>query len=197
MLQDEENIAKLFQGVAMGDKTAYADVFNRYYNRVFGIALRYCKIQHLAEDITQQVFILLWERRAELAGIKSPEAWLRIVVRNQTSNLLKKEAVRKKYRTHVAELFEEEKHTPLQLLISKQNDALIEKAISSLTPRQQEIFKMSRFQAATYAEIAAHLKISKETVKEHMANALKTIRDSLSGLKTELLLLLPVLTKYL
>ena len=196
MLQSEENIVKLFSNVAAGDKEAYSSVFNRYYDRIFNVALRYCKIQHLAEDITQQVFVILWERRAELAGIQSPEAWLRVIARNQAGNVLKKEAVRKKYRTYITELFEEEKETPLHLLISKQNDAIIEKAISNLTPRQQEIFKMSRLQAATYAEIAAHLAISKETVKEHMANALKVIRASLSEIKKELLIILLILVKY-
>ncbi|MFT3902535.1 MAG: RNA polymerase sigma-70 factor [Niabella sp.] len=196
MSQDDENIIRLFSDIAVGNKEAYASVFNRYYDRVFGFAMRYCKIEYLAEDITQQVFIILWERRAELTQIKAPEAWLRVLARNQTGNVLKKEAVRKRYRTYVAQLFEEEKKTPLQQLISKQNNAIIERAINSLTPRQQEVFKMSRFQAATYAEIADYLGISKETVKEHMAGALKTIRAYLSEMKKDIFMLLLLLAKY-
>ncbi|MGN6436321.1 MAG: RNA polymerase sigma factor [Agriterribacter sp.] len=80
----EETPQSLFLKIANDDEQAFAAVFDKYYSRIYSTSLQYCKVKEYAEDITQQVFILLWEQREALINIKNPEAWLWTVTRNQT-----------------------------------------------------------------------------------------------------------------
>lgn len=183
------NVSELFKAIALGHEPSFTKLYQQYYSRVFSTALQYCKIRALAEDIAQQVFFVVWEKRSSLTTIENGESWLWTVARNLTMNVLRKEASRQTYITHIKERFEQEDHTPLQELLNKQKGERIKKIINILTPRQQQVYKLSRDNGMTYAEIAKALHLSPDTVKEYMTEALKTIRKMLLQYKDEILLL--------
>lgn len=183
------NVSELFKAIALGHEPSFTKLYQQYYSRVFSTALQYCKIRALAEDIAQQVFFVVWEKRSSLTTIENGESWLWTVARNLTMNVLRKEASRQTYITHIKERFVQESHTPLQELLNKQKGERIKKIINTLTPRQQQVYKLSRDNGMTYAEIAKALHLSPDTVKEYMTEALKTIRKMLLQYKDEILLL--------
>jgi RNA polymerase sigma-70 factor (family 1) len=183
------NISDLFTSIAAGHEPSFTKLYHQYYSRIFSTALQYCKIRSLAEDIVQQVFFIVWEKRATLATIENGESWLWTVTRNQTMNLLRKEASKQTYITHIKERFTYEEASPLQELLNKQKGERIEQIINSLTARQQQVYKLSRNEGLTYAEIAKTLELSPDTVKEYMSNALKTMRKMLLQYKDEILIL--------
>lgn len=183
-----DNVSKLFTAIAAGHEPSFTMLYEQYYSLVFSSALQYCKVRSMAEDIAQQVFFTVWEKRHSLATIENGESWLWTVARNQTMNILRKEASRRSYITHIKERFDHEDNSPLQELLNKQKGERIEQLINTLTPRQQQVYKLSRNNGMTYAEIAKTLELSTDTVKEHMANALKTLRKKLLQYKDELLL---------
>lgn len=179
-----------FLEISKGNKQAFTAVYQAYFNRIYSTVLHYCKLNHLAEDIVQQVFYILWEKRESLTEVENPEAWLWAVARNQALKRLKAEAGNKKYADYVKERFAEESYNPLNRLILKQKDEKIEQLLARLSPRQQEIYRLNKYSGITYAGIATQLGLSKETVKEHMANALSILRRLLVTYKDELVLLL-------
>lgn len=178
-LQSRDHLLLLFAKIADGDATAFATLFNNYHSRIFSTALQYCKVREHANDITQLVFAILWEKRTTLRTVQDAEAWMWTITKNQTLKLLRKESHHKSYVTYAKALFEEESDTPLNRLILRQKGEVIEEIIKSLPPRQEEVYRMTRHQGASYAEIADKLGIGIETVKEHMAKALKKIRAQL------------------
>lgn len=184
-----DNISALFLAIAAGHEPSFTTLYHQYYSRIFSTALQYCKVRSLAEDIAQQVFSIVWEKRASLATIENGESWLWTVTRNQTMNLLRKESSRQTYITYIKEQFAYEEASPLQELLNKQKGERIEQIINSLSPRQQQVYKLSRNEGMTYAEIARTLAVSPDTVKEYMVNALKTMRKMLLQHKDEIIIL--------
>ena len=150
----------------------------------------YIKLHELAEDIIQQVFLKLWEKRDILYGIDKLENYIFILTRNEILDYLRKQSVRQKYINRIKELFQEESRTPEQYLIAKQKGEILQKAVVSLPPQQQQAWRLSREKGLCYEDIAAEMGISLSTVKGHISCALRSIRQTLSLYKSDLYLFL-------
>ncbi len=175
--------------IAEGDEKAFASLYAGFYDKIYSVALMYLKAHQMAEDVTQQVFLKLWERRTSLESIQKVDAFLFITARNEIMNIFRRQSVQASYQAFIRELFSQEAATPEDLLIIKQKGRLMESIISKLPVRQQEAFRLSRFRGLSYEQIATEMNISLPTVKEHMSKALQHIRELLLTHKDELLLL--------
>ncbi|NIG56792.1 RNA polymerase sigma factor [Chitinophaga sp. Cy-1792] len=189
-LQSRNHLLSLFAQIADGDAAAFTTLFNTYHSRIFSTALQYCKVREQANDITQLVFSIIWEKRASLPPVEDAEAWMWTITKNQTLKLLKRESYHKSYVSYARALFEEESDTPLHQLILRQKGEVIEGLIKALPARQEEVYRLSRYEGASYAEIAEKLGIGVETVKEHMAKALKKMKAQLLLYREEIISLL-------
>ena len=173
---DGENILKR---VAQGDAQAYEKLVRYYTARVYAYCLKSAKDSYAAEELTQEVFIKLWEHRATLSQVHTLEAYLFTIAKNRSFRFLQK-AARDQQRQQ--ELWQ---HYRAQAAASEAEDPseavhqLAQQAIRQLPRRRQQVFTMSRVDGLTHAEIAQELGISKHTVKEHMIQALKTLRKYL------------------
>ncbi|MFV0607063.1 MAG: RNA polymerase sigma factor [Niabella sp.] len=185
-LPAENDLLLLFSKIAEGDEIAFAGVFKDYYDLIYSVALQYCKVSVVAEDVVQQVFGTLWDKRKSLKEVANPAGWLWSLSRNQAISALKKESGNRRYITYVKELFESESETPFHNLLQKEKRELLSSLIESLPRRQQQVYYMSRHEGLTYSQISEALGISLETVKEHMAKALKTLRVLLAKHKTDI-----------
>jgi RNA polymerase sigma-70 factor (ECF subfamily) len=133
----------------------------------------------VAEEIVQEVFIKLWERREELEFNSSVKSYLFRAVHNTSLNYLRHLKVREEHRQYA-----EERH---QLLSMEYSDGLEEKelenriwdAIGRLPEQCARIFQMSRFEGLKYREIADKLGISPKTVEVQMGKALRRLREDL------------------
>lgn len=194
-LSNDTEIVHLFSRIAAGDEKAFVEVFNRYNDVIYSTALQYCKTRQLSEDVVQQVFMTLWDKRSMLNEVENGIGWLWTITRNQAISILKRESRKESYITYAKELFSIEQDTPLQKLELRLKRNLIDTAINDLSPRQQQVYRMSRYEGATYAQIGEKLGIGAETVKEHIAKALKAIRQRLSLHRDDLLFFLIILFK--
>lgn len=177
------------QRIAEGDELAFADLYLGFYDKVYSVALMYLKAREMAEDVTQQVFLKLWEKRASLGGVMKIDSFLFITARNEIMNTFRHRSVQDNYQAFIRELFSQETATPEDLLIIKQKSKLIASIISELPGRQQEAFRLSRLKGYSYEQIATEMNISLSTVKEHMSKALQQVKALLLMHKKELLLL--------
>lgn len=175
--------------IAEGDELAFADLYTGFYDKIYSVALMYLKAHEIAEDVTQQVFLKLWERRSSLGAVQKIDSFLFITARNEIMNTFRRQSVQDNYRAFIRELFSQEAATPEDLLIIKQKRKLMEAIIGKLPVRQQEAFRLSRLKGLSYEQISAEMSISLATVKEHMSKALQQIRELLLAHKDELLVL--------
>ena len=163
-----------------GEKDALEDLFRLYYNSLCGYAFTFMKEQAASEEIVQDLFCKLWEKRAMLE-VTSLKSYLFRAVRNACMNQLKHIEVRElhKIETNVDDI---DSVTPEILIESGEVEARIQKAITELPVERQKIFRMSRFEEMKYKEIAEELNLSVKTVENQMGKALKSLRIELADI---------------
>jgi RNA polymerase sigma-70 factor (ECF subfamily) len=162
------------------DKAFMKDLFHDHYSMVCKTIYRFINEQPLTEDLAQEVFIRLWNKRHQLNINQSFPAYLRRMAINEALG-----HIRKNKKVQIDELNPgmhegmdsgtEEKYLYVEL------KDRIAHAIEGLPPRCRIVFQLSRFEELTYKEIAEKLDISIKTVENQMGKALKILREKLKG----------------
>jgi RNA polymerase sigma-70 factor (ECF subfamily) len=165
-----------------GDRVAFYNIYERYCKRLYGFVLRYIKVEADADGIVQEVFIKIWESRNKLDAYTSFESFLFTIAYNTTISLLRKRANEKKYMDHLKSIQQIQKAPDLidEIQLKELNEQ-VHNLLNELTPRQKEIFQLSREDGLTHNEIAKKLNISLNTVKKHMANALSFLKSRIDN----------------
>jgi RNA polymerase sigma-70 factor, ECF subfamily len=171
------------------DRVAFYHIYERYSKRLYGFVLRYIKQKEDAEEIVQEVFVKIWETRNKIDAYSSFEAFLFTIAYNTTISLLRKRTNEKIYLEHLKSLQQCANAPDLidEIQFNELNDR-VQSMLNELTPRQKEIFQLSREEGLTHDEIAKKLDISVNTVKKHMTNTLSFLKQQIdTGLTINLL----------
>lgn len=162
--------------VSQGDEAAFAQLFNTYQNRLGAFVMQLTGSRPMAEEIVQEIFIRIWEKREKLSQVEHFHSYLYAVARNYSLSFLKKlgrELARKQaWELSVVEAQDQEEDTTI-----KNYRRIIDEAISELPSQRQKVYLLSRDEGLRQAEIAERMAISLETVKKHMVLALRSIRN--------------------
>lgn len=169
----------LLEQVANNDARAFHQLFDKYRDHIYKVAFTFTKSVPIAEEMTQDVFVKVWQHRAELAEITNFEGWLFTIARNHIYNELRKKVREKTFANHLLEYFKGLADTPEQSLIRKESEGLLNKAVAQLPPQQKKIYELSRGEGKNQQQIAGMLGLSKLTVKTHMHHALQNIKGYL------------------
>ncbi len=179
-----ENLLPLLKA---GDQSALKTLFDAYYPTVCNTVFRMLKDRPTSEDVAQDVFIKLWEKREQLNITSSLGAYLRRFAINEAISHMRKH---KKHQSEsidasmpVVSLYQ----GAVEQLYESEMQQKIAGAINELPPRCQVVFKLSRYEELSYKEIASKLDISVKTVENQMGKALKVLRISLKEFLTLLL----------
>ena len=164
----------LLRRVAAGDEDAFSKLFEDYQQQVSGFVFSIIGAKELTQEIVQDIFIKVWQKRGELLEIQKFDAYLFVLSKNYTLNCIRKIQREQKKATAY--------HTLLPDLEQEQSDfahdddylQLIEKATSTLPPQQQRVFRL-RMEGLKNHEIAAQLMISPDSVKKYQQLALKSV----------------------
>jgi RNA polymerase sigma-70 factor (family 1) len=158
-------------------------VFDEYYISLSNFAFSYTKDKTASEDIVQEVFLRIWEKRQDLIGSSTIRFYLFTAVRN---NCLTHIAHSKRFLSfHAAHLEDNAVIYPQDKTDVHPPDrmAMIQKAIAQLPPKCKEVFLLSRIGNLSYKEIAKTLDISVKTVDNQVGKALRVLRDLLKEYK--------------
>jgi RNA polymerase sigma-70 factor, Bacteroides expansion family 1 len=177
-----------------GDEDAFCELYSVYKNRLLYFAMKFVKSRDFAEDIFQDTFTVIWQSRRFIDPDAPFSSYLHTIVRNRILNHLREIASEDRLREHIlAQSIDYTDSTKNEILFEELKE-ILSRAMKQLTPRQREIFQMSRDQAMSHKEIADNLGVSVNTVQEHVSSSLKVIRSYLnkrsSGIYTDLLLIL-------
>ena len=195
-IQEDEHewVVRLVQG----DEDAFCTLYVRYKEKLFYFALKFLKSEEYAEDVLQDVFTHIWTGR-QLINPEIPfSSYLYTIARNRVLNELrnqqKQQQIKENILVHSLDYNESTQHQ----ILSNDLRGVIQKAMESMTPRQREVFTLSREGELSYKEIALKLNISVNTVHEHISSSLQIIRNFLikySDAQVDLVLLLLILDK--
>ena len=165
---------ELARRVINGDIVAFNEVYRIYFHPVYCNALKITRDAAVAEDVLQEVFITLWEKRATIDPERSLAGWLFIICYHKSVNIL-----RKKLRES---LLYRELQTPEENSVEEEIKhgtqwTILENALSCLSPQRRRVFELCKLQGKTYEEAARELRISKYTVKEYLSAAIASIKE--------------------
>jgi RNA polymerase sigma-70 factor (family 1) len=170
---------QLLLKIANGDETAYRQLFHLHWDNVYNVALALTKSVELAEDMVQDIFLKIWQKRTQFVGIERFEDYLFIMARNHIYTTLKKRSREETFRDQVKDYFETTQNNADVSLLTKETQGMIDQAIGQLTAQQQLVYRLSRDQGLSHEEIAEKLQISRNTVRNHIVQSLKVIRGYL------------------
>jgi RNA polymerase sigma-70 factor (ECF subfamily) len=164
------------------DRIAFYNLYERYCRRLYGFVFRYIKQREDAEEIVQEVFVKIWESRNKIDAYSSFEAFLFTIAYNTTVSLLRKRTNEVKYLDHLKSLQQPNNSPDLidEIQFNELNNR-VQSLLNELTPRQKEIFQLSREEGLTHDEIAKKLDVSVNTVKKHMGNTLTFLKSQIDS----------------
>lgn len=176
---------ELLNQIAKGSQDAYLVIFQQYWDTVFSTALLLTKSPELAEDIAQDVFTMIWEKRAQLPAIEKLEPFLFITARNMIYSRLRKLSSQETYRQYIKSYFNEASVTGVDEQTElRELERTIQGAILRLPSQQQKAFRLSRFEGMRHEEIAATMGVSRITIKSYIVQALASLRKTLANYPT-------------
>jgi RNA polymerase sigma-70 factor (family 1) len=172
-----------------GDQAAFTGIYERYKGLLYIYACKIVKDDDIAEDLVQEIFIYLWDKRQTINFNSSISSYLYSAVRYKFFDLVDHQKVRADYVQAFQEFLDQGEYVTDNYILEKELSALIEKEIANLPAKMREVFLLSRKENLSNQEIAERLDISEKTVKNQLSASLKLLRTKL-GLFTFLYLLL-------
>lgn len=165
----------------------FSNLYITYYSKLIRFAKEYVLSEEDAENITQDIFMDIWERWDTICYVKNMNAYLFKLVRNKCVDYLKRKISEQKYLEKVQMSYEIELNLRLQsldccdtyILDRNEMEVLLRTAIESLPRRCRDIFLLSKIEGLKYREISERLGISVNTVECQMGIALKKLRGKL------------------
>ena len=162
-----------------GDEDAFCELYAAYKNRLIYFAMRFLKSREYAEDIFQDAFTVVWQSCRFINPDASFSAYLYTIVRNRILNQLRDLSNRDKLCEQILSRAVDYTNETKDTILANDLRQLISRALQQLTPRQREIFGMSRERQMSHREIAQALGISVNTVQESISISLRTLRTYL------------------
>ena len=180
------NDLELLRKLKMDDEVAFKVIFNKYYPRLYYFIFEFVRLKDLAENIVQDTFFTLWNKRHELTDNTNFGAYLFTVAKSNCLYRLRDQKYRK-------QLFIEdsadsaELETNLNVLSSIDSstytfdeiERIIQETLDELPPQCKRVFILSRFEEKKNREIAEELDISVKVVEKHISKGLKVFKTAL------------------
>ncbi|RED97440.1 RNA polymerase sigma factor [Marinoscillum furvescens] len=174
----KQDDATLFDQIKNDDYQSFEVVFRSYYAELTRFATSIVRNQTIGEEIAQEAFIYIWEKRHKIALKGSLKAYLMSSVKNKCINYIRLELPKQQATTDLEGVSAMTTEMP-----EDESGALkrkIQLAIDQLPKKCKSIFVLSRYGGLTYAEIAEELEISTKTVENQMTIALRKLKESLN-----------------
>jgi RNA polymerase sigma-70 factor, ECF subfamily len=159
-----------------GGVPAFETIFKTWYRGLCLFALRYIDDYKVSEEIVQDVFLRLWEKKDTLSIRKSIKSYLFQAVRNACIDYIRHQKVEQGYiseqKNQISEMLD---NSETQLLEEDRIKKIMD-TIENMPHKRKQIFRLNRFENLKYKEIADKLNISVKTVEAHMGKALQQLR---------------------
>lgn len=176
---EQHDDKKLLEKIAKGDTIAFKQFFDLYKRRLYVFVEQMIHSESDTEEIIQDTFLKIWQSAPNLLHIDSPGQYVYTIARNKTLNYIRKISREK---ILIQEVYHNQSDYDNQLeevLQLKDIEDLVELAIKNLSPQKQSVYRMSRNEGLSHAEIAERMGLSQSRVKNILVEVLKYLRESL------------------
>ena len=168
---------EILEKITLQDSEAFSQLYNLYVKKIYAYTLGILKSPALAEDVTQDTFVKLWEHAASIQTDRSVLPFLFTIARNLSLNIIKQASretwISDEIFTHAVYQSED----GLQYTERKQTGEFIDLAVDQLPPKRKAIYDLCRNYGYSYKQVAKKLGIKDSTVNSQMVKAIKTIKE--------------------
>jgi RNA polymerase sigma-70 factor (ECF subfamily) len=172
---------KIFEEIREGNLITFEYVFRKYYGALCNFAGKYIRDLDMAEEVVQELFYKLWEKRDKLNINVSLKSYLYRSVYNGCLQYLNHRTIEIKYEDYYRKQDKEYNDDALEALKMQELNEIINNTLDSMPERCRKIFLLNRFEGLKYREIAEKLSLSIKTIEANMGKALKLFRRNLKN----------------
>jgi RNA polymerase sigma-70 factor (ECF subfamily) len=157
--------------------SAFDSLYWKYHGAVYRNIFKFVKDDVVTEDILQDVFARLWEKRQDIEPDQSVSGWLFVISFNMCVSFVRKKLREQAFHKNIFQTDADDAIAIERKNIDEEQYHLLEQAISTLSPKKRTIVTRCKLEGKTYEEVANELNISRNTVKEHLSAAMIKLND--------------------
>lgn len=161
------------------EQETFKRLFDIYKIPLHDYTYNITKSHEAAEDITQEIFIRLWKKRAELHQIENIDYYIYRMARNESMDFFNKAALDSRLSNELKKRMTISVNNVSAQIDTKETMDIVQKGVSSLSPQRRLVYQLSRNHGLKLEEIAQELNLSVNTVKNHLIKALQQLREYL------------------
>lgn len=171
----DDNTLLLLQ-LKEGNSHAFSALYGMYSKMLLSNMLHMVKDQEVAKELLQDLFLKIWEKRAQIDIEKSFKSFLFTIAKNMVYDYLRKVALDKKLTKElIVSTIEAYSHTE-ELLGFKEKNACLSQAIEMLSPQSRQVYQLCKIEGLSHKEISERLGISISTVNNHIVKSSKVVK---------------------
>lgn len=171
---------ELLLAIKSGDHKAFKKFFEKHHAFLYHFLLKKGMSEQQAEDLVQQAFVMIWEKRADIDPKKSLRAYLFRIAYTRMLNVIRDNS---KFDGNTETPEKEGSEEADASIQNRELAKAIETAIQSMPEKRQTVFRLCYIQEFTYKDAAEVLEVSVKTIENHMGLALKELRGKLEGFR--------------
>lgn len=174
------------------DEKAFAELFKRYWRKVHAMTHARVRSKAVTEEIVQELFIALWDKRAT-QSIKHLSSYLYQAVKFKVLNHIESKLVQEKYWSFYRNFIPQKEDVTANTV--EYNDLLeaIEQGMNTLPEKSKKVFRLNRLEGHSVPEIASLLNLSEKAIQYHLTQSVKKLRVHLKNYIFDLIILVAFL----
>ncbi|MGM9507498.1 RNA polymerase sigma-70 factor [Larkinella sp. GY13] len=161
-----------------GDEQAFRELYERYWYKMYVVAHRKLRRKEVAEELAQELFVMLWQKRDSLKILNLP-AFLGITLKNLMVDYIRRNILEEHYLDQLRLFFPVETFTTTETVQLNELTEAIQNTLAQLPEKTREVFILRRFEQLSIREIAQRLELSEKAIEYHLSRSTSFLRQNL------------------
>jgi len=166
---------ELLEAVRQNDKKAFEELFKRYWMKVYGMTYALVRSEKPTQEIVQDIFISLWDKRLTLS-INHLPSYLYVTVKNKTLNYIASQITREKYWNYYKQFIPVQEDVTANAVEFNELMEALEDGIEHLPEKSKKVFRLNHLEGHSISEIANLLNLSEKAIRYHLTQSVKKLR---------------------
>ena len=166
---------KLVEKLRHGDEDAYGMLFDRHWDNAFYMIYARTGDKVAAEEMAQDIFLKLWDRRATLS-VNNFSAYLYTAVKNKCLNFIEARITNQKFREYYERFLPRDEDVTDHAVALHDLQQALDKGLDSIPEKSKMVFTMSRLEGYSVKEISRKLNLSEKAIEYHLTRSVKELR---------------------
>jgi RNA polymerase sigma-70 factor (family 1) len=166
---------ELLEAVRQNDKKAFAELFKRYWKKVYAMTYALVRSEKPTQEIVQDIFISLWDKRLTLS-INHLPSYLYVTAKNRTLNYISSQITREKYWNYYKQFIPVQENVTANAVEFNELMEALEDGIEQLPEKSKKVFRLNHLEGHSISEISNLLNLSEKAIRYHLTQSVKKLR---------------------